>query len=109
MTTMEGRTLEDELRSRLAAAVTERARATREAERLEARATLPGADERVAAAAETQRRLATEAAADVERLRAELRTVEGAIAAEEAAADEAAAADRRRDPAADAGPADDEG
>lgn len=83
----EARAEESALRARLAAAVTERARATREAERLDGRAALAGAAEEVAAAADQQRRLADVAATDVERLRDELRRVEGEVAALEAAAD----------------------
>jgi len=86
-TLAEARAEESARRARLAAAVTERARATREAERLEGRAALAGAVDEVAAAAIEQRRLADVAASEVERLRGELRLVEGEVATLEAAAD----------------------
>lgn len=83
----EARAREAALRAELAAAVSERARAGREAERLEGRATLDGADPAVATAAVEQRRLEAESAADVSRLRAELRTAEGVVVGLEAAGD----------------------
>lgn len=87
MSVDETRAAEEALRQRLAAAVTEKARATREAERLEGRAALAGADPRVAAAAAEQRRLADAAGAEIDRLRAEVRAAEGRTAEAEAAAD----------------------
>ena len=87
MTVDEARAAEEALRQRLAATVTERARAQREAERLEGRAELAGADPRVAAAAAEQRRLAGVAGAEIERLRAEVRAAEGRTAEAEAARD----------------------
>ena len=83
----EARAREAALRTELAAAVVERARAGREAERLEARATLDGADPAVAAAAAAQRRLEAEAVAEVSRIRAQLRTAEGVVVGLEAASD----------------------
>lgn len=80
---------EASLRSELAAAVAERARAGREAERLEGRSGLDGADPAVAAAAAEQRRLETSAAADVARLRLELRAAEGVVVGLEASVDAA--------------------
>lgn len=85
----EARAREAGLRAQLAAAVAERARAAREAERLEGRAALEGADPAVGAAAAEQRRLESAAAADVSRLRAELRTAEGTVVGLEADADAA--------------------
>ena len=85
----EARAREAALRTALAAAVAERARAGREADRLEGRAELDGADPAVAAAAAEQRRLEAAAAADVSRLRAELRAAEGVVVGLEASADAA--------------------
>lgn len=75
------------MRAALAAAVAERARATREAERLEGRAALEGAVPEVRAAAAAQHHLAEEAARAITRLRAELRGIEGEVATLEARAD----------------------
>ncbi len=83
----QAREAESSLRSRLADAVAERARTTREADRLEARASLPGADAAVAAAATEQLRLAAQAASHIETLRAELRRAEGQVVTLEAALD----------------------
>ena len=83
----EARAREAALRAELAAAVAERARAGREADRLEGRAALDGADPAVAVAAEEQRRMETEAAAVVSRLRAELRAAEGVVVGLESAID----------------------
>lgn len=85
----EARAEEALVRAALAAAVTERVRATREAERLDGRAALPGAVEQVAAAAAEQRRLAAAAAETAEDLRTQLRRLEGEVATLEAAADAA--------------------
>lgn len=92
MSVDEARGAEAAVRQRLAAAVTERARATREAERLEERARLAGADPRVAAAGAEQRRLAEAAGAEIDRLRAEVRAAEGRTAEAEAARDAAGGA-----------------
>jgi hypothetical protein len=89
----EARAAEAEARARLAAAVTERTRAEREADRLDGRAALPGADPAVATAAGVQRGLAQEAAERVEALRAEVRRVEGRVATLEAEADAGPAAE----------------
>jgi hypothetical protein len=83
----DARAREAALRAELAAAVAERARAGREAERLDGRATLPGADPAVAEAAAAQRRLEAEATAEIARLRAELRRAEGVVVTLEATED----------------------
>lgn len=83
----DARAEEATVRAALAAAVTERARAAREADRLDGRAALAGAVGETAAAAEEQRRLAAVAGREVERLRAELRRLEGEVATLQAAAD----------------------
>lgn len=83
----EARAEEAAVRAALAAAVAERARAAREAERLDGRAALDGAVPDVRAAADEQRRLAGAAAAEVERLRTRLRHLEGEVATLEASAD----------------------
>lgn len=75
------------MRAALAAAVTERNRAAREAKRLDGRAVLPGAAAEVAAAADEQRRLEAATAERIERLRADLRRLEGELATLEAADD----------------------
>lgn len=83
----EARAREASLRAALAAAVAERARATREADRLEGRAQLADADGRVAEAAAAQRTLAERAGAEADRLRAELRAAEGLVVSLEAESD----------------------
>ena len=83
----DARAAELALRARLAEAITERTRARREAERLDGRAALPGADPALGEAAAFQRRLATRADAAVASLRAELRRAEGAVVTAEAEAD----------------------
>lgn len=82
---------ESSLRARLADAVTERARANREAERLEARASLPGADATLSTAATAQYALAERAAAQIEMLRLQLRRAEAEVVTLETALDTARA------------------
>ena len=88
----EARAAEADVRARIATEVAARARAEREAERLDGRAALPGADPATAAAAGAQRELAEAAAVRIADLRAELRRVEGRVATLEAEADGAGAA-----------------
>ncbi len=74
------------LRQRLASLVTERARAEAETSRLQQRASLEGADTRVAEAASAYRERAVRLEADIAGLRAELRAQEGVVAQLAAAA-----------------------
>lgn len=83
----QAREAESALRSLLADAVAERARATREADRLDGLAALPGVDAAVANAAIEQRQLAAQAAGRIEDLRAQLRQAEGRVVTLEAAID----------------------
>ena len=68
------------LRSRLNALVHERAEATREAEKLTTRATLPGADEDLRATAERWRTVAEGVEREIGEQRAALRTQEALVA-----------------------------
>ncbi|HEV3002200.1 MAG TPA: hypothetical protein VGW75_15770 [Solirubrobacteraceae bacterium] len=68
------------LRSRLNALVHERAEALREAERLDARATLPGADAELSRIAGRWRAVAERVAAETEEQRAALRAQEAVVA-----------------------------
>lgn len=68
------------LRSRLNALVHERAEALREAERLDARATLPGADAELGEIAARWRAVAERVAAETEEQRAALRAQEAVVA-----------------------------
>lgn len=88
----EARATEVDLRQRLAALVTDRARAEREAGRLHDRAALPGADPGVVAAASAQEQLAADLASRIEAVRRVLRAQEGLVATLEAESDRAAAA-----------------
>ena len=83
----EARASELESRNRLAALVTERARAEREAARLRDRADLPGADPGVSGAAEAQQQLAAALGTRIEAVRRVLRAQEGLVATLEAEAD----------------------
>ena len=88
----EARAAEADVRARLAAAVTERARHEREADRLDGRAALPDADPATAAAAQAQRELAAATATRIADLRTDLRRLEGRVATLEAEADASGAA-----------------
>ena len=68
------------LRSRLNALVHERAEATREAERLATRATLPGAEPDLAATAARWRAVADGVVTEIEQQRAALRRQEAEVA-----------------------------
>ena len=83
----QARAEESSLRARLAAAVTERARAAREADRLESRAALTNAEPAVSSAALAQHGLADQAAGRVESLRVALRRAEADVVTLEAALD----------------------
>ena len=81
MSDVEAALLEElRLRSRLNALVHERADALREAERLDERAALPGADASLAEVAERWRAVAERVAAETEEHRAALRAQEAVVA-----------------------------
>ena len=71
---------ERNLREQLADLIARRQQAEREAERLERRSELPGADDRVAAAAVTLRDQAATLAAEIDQRRRALRAQEGLVA-----------------------------
>lgn len=81
MTAVDDALLEElRLRSRLNALVHERAEALREAERLDARATLPGADAELSEIAARWRAVAERVAVETEEQRAALRAQEAVVA-----------------------------
>ena len=91
----QARAAESSLRARLAAAVTERARAAREADRLESLAALPNAEPAVSSAAVAQHGLADQAAQRIETLRVALRRAEADVVTLETALDAERAAQER--------------